>query len=262
MQFCHISYQRYLIQDLALYVPVADVCVGMANALEQMPSSVGSMRFHVKYYPPADQRFKGQRLCGGNVESDPLTVAYRNATQKMTIVDVHGMLGTPELFWPKQVNEANPAPFWPNLKYMELYYHIIDPSGEWFFEPDAYGTRRHQADLPLHGLPTGYTPIEDMYPMQNRYTADQNKMDDFYLAVAKAVTNMPKLQHLRLQALTYWNGQVSPFHVFKFTADQRVGRAIWSGSPPFEPGNDVLKAWHQMAYERGLFLSFESRNTE
>lgn len=247
---------------MALHILVANVLIGMANALEQMPNSVGSMRFHVKYYPPADQRFKGQRVFGGNVESDPLTVAYRNATQKMTIVDVHGMLGTPELFWPKQINEANPAPFWPNLKYMELYYHILDPTGEWFFEPDAYGNRRHQADLPLHGLPASYTPREDMLPMQNRYTADQNKMDDFYTAAAKAATNMPKLQHLRLQALTYWNGQVAPFHVFKFTTDQRVGRATWSGSPPFEPSIDVFKAWRQMASKRGLFLSFESKNTE
>lgn len=234
----------------------------MANALEQMPSGVGSMRFHVHYHPPADQRFKGQNFCKGSVESDPLTVAYRNATQKMTIVDAHGMLGTPELFWPKQVNETNPAPFWPNLKYMELYYHILDPTGEWFFEPDAYGNRRHQADLPLHDLPVSYTPREDMVPMQNRYTADQNKMDDFYTAVAKAVGNMPKLQHLRLQALTYWNGRVAPFHVFKLTLDQRVGRAIWSGSPPFDPSIDVLKAWRRMAYERGLSLSFESNKTE
>ncbi|KAI1110141.1 hypothetical protein F5Y14DRAFT_465898 [Nemania sp. NC0429] len=234
----------------------------MASALDQMASSIGSMRFHVKYYPPADQRYKGEKLYNSDVESDPLTVAYRNATQKMTIVDVHGMLGTPELFWPKEVNEANPAPFWPNLKYMELHYHILDPAGEWFFVPDAYGNRRVQAELPLHDLPMVFTPREDMNPLQNRYTADQDKMDDFYIVVAKAVTNMPKLQHLRLQALMYWNGQIVPFHVFTFTTDERVSRAVWSGSPPFEPSIDVLKAWRAMAYERGLYLSFESTRTE
>ncbi|KAI1128034.1 hypothetical protein F5Y10DRAFT_292379 [Nemania abortiva] len=231
----------------------------MAKALEEMPSSVRSMRFHVKYYPPSDQSFKGQRLCEGDEESDPLTVAYRNTTQKMTIVNAHGMLGTPELFWPKQVNEANPAPFWPSLKYMELYYHLLDPTGEWFFEPDAYEPRRQQADLPFHDLPARYLPDEDARPMQNRFTADQNKMDDFYLAVSKAVANMPKLERLHLQALTYWNGRLAPLHVFMFHSNGRFARAIWGGVPPFMPSIEVLDAWRKMAYERSLYLAFEWR---
>ncbi|KAI0456032.1 hypothetical protein F5B21DRAFT_502783 [Xylaria acuta] len=234
----------------------------MAKALENMPGSVGSMRFHVKHCPPADQTFNGQRLCEDNDESDPLTKACRNATQKMTIADIHGMLGTPELFWPKVVNAANPAPFWPNLKYMELYYHILGPTGEWFFEPDTHESPRQQADLPFHDLPARYTPRQDLNPMQNRYTANQDKMDEFYSAVAKAVANMPKLQHLRVQALTYWAGGIAPFHVFVFKTDGRVGRATWSGTPPFEPSTHVLKAWRKMAYERGMFLNLKSKDAE
>lgn len=237
---------------------VINMFVGMAKAFEEIPSGVGTMRFHVKYYPPADQTFDGQNLCEGNDDSDPLTIAYRNATQQMTIVDVHGMLGTPELFWPKQVNAVTPAPFWSNLRCMELYYHILDPAGEWFFEPDAYGTRRYQADLPLHYLPARYTPREDARPMQNRYTADQNKMDDFYFALAKAVTNMPRLEHLHTQALTYWDGQLAPFHFFRFDVDGRFARATWGGAPPFLPSMEVVKAWRKMAYERCLFLILAS----
>ncbi|RYC65255.1 hypothetical protein CHU98_g943 [Xylaria longipes] len=234
----------------------------MAKALETMPASVGSMRFHVKHYPPADQRFNGQRLCENNDESDSLTKAYRNSTQKMTIVDVHGMLGTPELFWPKTVGISSPAPFWPNLKYMELYYHILSPTGEWLFEADTHASPRQQAELPFHDLPARYTPREDLCPMQNRYTANQDKMDKFYSAVAKAVANMPKLQHLHVQALTYWAGGIAPFHVFTFKTDGRAGHAIWSGTPPFEPSTHVLKAWHKMAYERGMSLKLESKDTE
>ncbi|KAJ8119417.1 hypothetical protein ONZ43_g3625 [Nemania bipapillata] len=234
----------------------------MAKALEEMPSSVRSMRFHVKYYPPADQSFRGERLCEGTDEPDPLTLAYRNATQKMTIVDVHGMLGTPELFWPQQVNAANPAPFWSNLKYMELYYHILDPAGEWFFEPDGYGNRRYQADLALHYLPARYTPREDVRPMQNRYTPNMNKMDEFYTALAKAVTNMPRLEYLHAQAITYWSGEVTPFHFFRFESDGKFARATWGGAPPFLPGMDVIKAWHRMAYERSLFLIFRWEETQ
>ncbi|KAI0914574.1 hypothetical protein F4823DRAFT_621572 [Ustulina deusta] len=234
----------------------------MAKALEKMSGGVSSMRFSVVYHPPADQTFRGQRTCEESDQSDPLTVAYRNTTQKMTVVDVHGMLWTPELFWPNQVNAANPAPFWPNLKYMELYYHIMDPTGEWLFEPDRYGNRRQQADLPFFDLPPDLTATEDLRPMQNRYTANQDKMDDFYTVVAKAVANMPKLKHLRLQAITYWAGRLTPFHVFTLTIEGRMGHATWSGAPPFEPSIDVLKAWRTMAYERGLVLSFESQHSE
>ncbi|KAI1151810.1 hypothetical protein F4825DRAFT_421554 [Nemania diffusa] len=148
------------------------------------------------------------------------------------------MLGTPELFWPKQVNAVTPAPFWSNLRCMELYYHILDPA--------------------LHYLPARYTPREDARPMQNRYTADQNKMDDFYFALAKAVTNMPRLEHLHTQALTYWDGQLAPFHFFRFDVDGRFARATWGGAPPFLPSMEVVKAWRKMAYERCLFLILAS----
>ncbi|KAI0407030.1 hypothetical protein F4802DRAFT_555403 [Xylaria palmicola] len=233
----------------------------MGKALDNMPSSVGSMRFYVKYYTPADQRYDGQRVCQGD-ESDPLTTAYRKATQQMTIVDAHGLLGTPELFWPKKLSADSPEPVWPRLKYMELYYHILNPSGEWLFEPDSTMSPRQQADLPLHGLPAKYTPEEDMHPFQNRYTATQEKMDDFYSAVAKAVANMPKLAYLRLQAITYWSGNIAPFHVFEFSTDGRTGRATWSGTPPFEPGADVLEAWRKMADKRGLLISLESKKSK
>ncbi|KAF2966273.1 hypothetical protein GQX73_g7303 [Xylaria multiplex] len=234
----------------------------MALALEQISDSVRSMKFNVIYYPPADHRFSGQRTCEDGNQSDPLTVAYRNTTQKMIVVDVYGMLGTPELFWPKEVNAANPAPFWPNLKRMELYYHILDPTGEWLFDSDSHTDSRHQADLPFFNPPTNVIPAEDFSPMQNRFTANQQKMDDFYSAVAKAVANMPKLEHLRLQAITYWDGNVAPFHVFKFTLDGTMGCATWSGTPPFEPSVDVIGAWRKMARERDLFLSFESKDPE
>ncbi|KAI0539188.1 hypothetical protein GGR58DRAFT_465500 [Xylaria digitata] len=234
----------------------------MAKALEQMSDGVRSMRFNVVYYPPADQSFPGNRTCEEGNQSDPLTVAYRNVTQKMTVVDVHGMLGTPELFWPKEVNAESPAPFWPNLKRMELQYHILDPTGEWLFDSDSRPGSRHQADLPFFDLPSNLIPTEDLVPMQNRYTANQQKMDDFYSAVAKAVANMPKLEHLRVQAITYWNGNIAPFHVFKFTLNGIMGRATWSGTPPFKPSVDVIGAWHKMAYERDLFLEFESKYPE
>ncbi|KAI1353222.1 hypothetical protein F5Y01DRAFT_303428 [Xylaria sp. FL0043] len=235
----------------------------MAKVLDQMSSSVSSMRFSIAYSTPADQTFQGQRTCeSDDHNSDSLTIAFRNATQKMTAVDVHGMLGTPELFWPAQVSEANPAPSWPNLKYMELYYHILDPTGEWLFDADTHSNPRVQADLPFYDLPIHLMPQEDIQPIQNRFTADQEKTDAFYNAVAKAVGNMPKLKYLHVQAITFLDGRLKPLHAFTLTIEGRVAHAVWSGSPPFEPSVDVLKLWRKMAYERSLILTLESKDSE
>ncbi|KAI0973181.1 hypothetical protein F4678DRAFT_428168 [Xylaria arbuscula] len=232
----------------------------MAKTLDQMPKTVSSMRFNVAYYPPADQRFQGPRTYEGEDKSDPLSVAFRKATQKMTVVDVHGMLGTPELFWPN--NPASLAPVWPNLEDMVLYYHIINPAGEWLFEPDRGPIRRIQADLPFYDLPPEMVPDEDIRPMQNRFTPNEDMMEAFYIAIAKAVTHMPKLKHLHCQAITFWNSRIVPLHVLRVKIEDRIAHATWSGNPPFEPTADTLKAWRMMAYERGFFLSLEARSSE
>ncbi|KAI1293398.1 hypothetical protein F5Y03DRAFT_374156 [Xylaria venustula] len=232
----------------------------MAKTLDQMPKTVNSMKFNIAYYPPADQRFPGQRTYEGEDQSDPLSVAFRSATQQMTVVDVHGMLGTPELFWPK--NPASPAPSWPNLKDMVLYYHIINPAGEWLFGPDRGRFRRVQAELPFYDLPPEMTPDEDNHPMQNRFTPNEDMMEAFYIAIAKAVTHMPKLKHLHCQAITYWNNHIVPFHRFKVKIEEdRTALATWGGIPAFEPTANTLKAWRMMARERGLDLTFESRTS-
>ncbi|GAP90133.1 putative F-box cyclin-like [Rosellinia necatrix] len=234
----------------------------MAKALDEMPSTVGSMKFHVQYFVPANQRYSGKKAYADTDVCDPLTVAYRNTTQKMTIVDTYGMLGTPELFWPRQVDAANPAPFWPNLKYMEVFYHIHDPDGEWLFGKDLREPIRVLADTPMHDLPPIYTPTRDKRPLQYRWTAYQNKMDEFYSSVVKAVANMPKLVHLRLQAITFWAKSLTPLHAFEFNIEGRVGYASWIGIPPFNPSDEVLKAWRVMAYERGISLTFEWREKD
>jgi hypothetical protein len=234
----------------------------MAKALDVMPAGVGSMRFHLEYHPPADQRKAGQKTRDENGGSDALTVSFRNASQKMTIVDVHGMLWTPELFWPKQVSTTSPEPSWPNLKYMELYYHIIGPNGKWVFEEDAHSEPRIQAELPTYDLPANDTAAEDFRPMQNRYTAKQDKMNMFYTTVCKAVSKMPKLEHLRLQALTYWKGRTAPFHVFEYNITGRVAHATWYGIPPFKPNVDVLNAWKMLAYDNNISIHFDWKEKE
>ncbi|TRX90435.1 hypothetical protein FHL15_008604 [Xylaria flabelliformis] len=59
---------------------------------------------------------------------------------------------------------------------------------------------KHLANKPnCHSTtPARYTPKEDLCPMKNRYTGNQDKMDELYSAIAKAVAKMPKLQPLQV----------------------------------------------------------------
>ncbi|KAI3326563.1 hypothetical protein HD806DRAFT_532191 [Xylariaceae sp. AK1471] len=222
----------------------------MADALKIMPISVEIMKLSIKHSPPANQNCAGQKLCGSG-QGDPLTIAFRNASQKMKAVDVYGMLGTPELFWPARISEANSAPKWPELKRMVVDYHILNPFGEWLFSKNSEPVRR-QGKQPFLNLYANYTAQED-----------EEKMSAIYSAVCKAIGQMPKLEYLRLEALFFgYYGNTRPSHVFEFMIKDRVAHATWTGEPPYRPCEDSANAWKRMAYERDLTIQFEWTETK
>ncbi|KAI1178213.1 hypothetical protein F4777DRAFT_595277 [Nemania sp. FL0916] len=228
----------------------------IAAALGSLPAGVEKLYFSVDYHPPANQSFLGQNLCQGGNASDLLTVAFRNISQRLKAVCVDGMLGTPELLFPKQVSEAESAPFWPHLKRMELRFHILEPTGEWLFEPERSEEPLVRFFEAFHGLPPHLTPEEDKNPMQNRYAPNQLKMNEFYIAVARAVNNMPQLEFMCLQAITYDGHVLCPSHTFRLVIEDRDARAGWTGDPVFSPSRNVREEWARMAHSRDLDLEF------
>jgi len=234
--------------------------IALAKALGQLPSDLDEMNLYIEYCPPANQVFTAQSTLDEHGNPDELTTAWRRATQKMSIVRTFGMLWTPELFWPKQISDADPEPSWPRLKHLTVQYHIVDPAGDWIFEADHYPPYRAQLVRPRYRVPQSYgPPLEDAQPSQFRFTAMQEKMDEFYSTLAKAATNMPKLEVLYVQAITYWGYDVVPFHMFCLLIDDynRTARVVWSGNPRYEPSDQVLRQWRTMAYIRDLSLRFE-----
>jgi hypothetical protein len=218
------------------------------------------MSLHVEYCPPSNQSFTAQSTLYEQDYPDELTTAWRHATQKMSVVRTFGMLWTPELFWPKHISEANPEPSWPRLKHMAVGYHIVDPARDWVFEADHYPPYRAQLVQTKYPVPLSYDPpFEDAQPSQFRFTPMQEKMDEFYSTLAKAATHMPKLEILYVQAITYWGHGVLPFHTFRLLIDDynRTARVIWTGSPRYEPSDQVLRDWRTMASIRDLNLTFE-----
>lgn len=112
-------------------------------------------------------------------------------------------------FWPTDGNEAIPS--WPNLEVLNVTFHIVTPSGEWYFNP-----------LQKAGSKTGYTitkadypPYEEVDPdlddvdeldwndileEQNRVVPNEDTLIPLLRSFSRATTNMSRLKQALLWA--------------------------------------------------------------
>lgn len=236
-------------------------CLELAEALGSLPPSVKTFYLDIEYYPPGDQdRSLPSMLMLDEIE-DRFTSAFRRASQKFEDIELYGALATPQLFWPKQPQPEHALPFWPDLKIIRLFYHIITPEGEWLFEKDEGPDPRHTEITYPYLLHPDNIPDEDRHPNQFRFTPKQDLLDEFYLAVAHAVARMPKLRQMFLASINFdeeWN-HFENFHIhnFELKINGRVGTATWTSCPLFTPSDAVIKAWEKMAYDRDIKLVIE-----
>ncbi|KAI1435578.1 hypothetical protein GGR50DRAFT_655681 [Xylaria sp. CBS 124048] len=242
----------------------------MAETLHLMPAGVTDFKFHVLYATQAAQELDPPNIMPEGEESDPLTVAFRQVSQRLTVVRVHGMLGTPELFWPFRIDAHNPEPFWPSLEYMEVYYHIVNPKGEWIFTSEDEtedwppgAEPRFEAHESIHDWPDsiGY-PEEDEWFYQDRIVADPRHMDGFYTSVAYAISKMPKLKQMRLHAIVYWETKLSPMHCFEYKRQGEQAIASWYALHRYKPSDSVLRDWEGMASAQGLDLEMRFKEPD
>ncbi|OTA97800.1 hypothetical protein M434DRAFT_379227 [Hypoxylon sp. CO27-5] len=157
---------------------------------------------------------------------DRVASALRRLSQKLESLEFRDVLGSPQLFWPKQPTPELPTPYWPDLSYVVIDYEPQMPSGERLFQIDG---QRH--------------PI-------------QTRLDEFYRAVAFAITRMPKLWAMHLTAqLTREIGTPSYYyHLFTFVARRKVAIATWYALPRYVPCEEIIQIFKQAAHHRDLEL--------
>jgi hypothetical protein len=114
------------------------------------------------------------------------------------------------LFWP----EEGSAPVWPHLQDLFIKFHMVTPSGSWYFQgPRGEGgaMRGHEIDE------SSYPPYEEDPDCVNysshldlglgysfRVSPNDEIMYPFLASFAMAAANMPKLRHAVLWSFLRW----------------------------------------------------------
>ncbi|KAI0836669.1 hypothetical protein F5Y06DRAFT_298355 [Hypoxylon sp. FL0890] len=214
-----------------------------------------------EYLPPLNHDFKPPVLHNPDTQSDSVSCAIRKLTQRTKEINIYGILGSTELFWPKDYQPGAPKPYWQSLEYLKISYHPITPCGKWLFERDhSWRARVMNKQLFVRPEPREGRANEDYHAYQWRHTAIQKDMDEFYIAVGLAMANMPKLSTLELNAINLpaWRWDEKPLHAFSFkVCSNTEAVATWHSSPIFQPGPEVLHVWNQSAFKRGLELTIQ-----
>jgi hypothetical protein len=143
---------------------------------------------------PFDQRPTHPSVVPPELTYDPFSSALRNFSQNATTLDLDAQLDS-TLFWPSPDEQNTSIPVWPHLKTLDIKLSMVSPSGEWYFT----GPRPldNIEDDPRRGIIGGDVAPGYSY-CEFRAYPDPETFDPFLAALAKAVANMPVLDHFML----------------------------------------------------------------
>ncbi|EMR69368.1 hypothetical protein UCREL1_3597 [Eutypa lata UCREL1] len=161
---------------------------------------------------------------------DVLSCTLREVSHGLTTLKIRGPIG-PQFFWPLKDSKAD-TPYWPNLRSLGGFLYVYLPGGTWLF--------KHAA---LDG-----TSCEVC-----AWRPNTEALNELYLAVAKAVSRMPRLE---IMALRTTNRPM--FHDFRFKVIGRRAYLRWHSTPKFEPSDQVLHLWEKVVESRDLELDVAS----
>ncbi|KAF2821353.1 hypothetical protein CC86DRAFT_459023 [Ophiobolus disseminans] len=148
---------------------------------------------------------------------DPFSTSLRILSYHLVKLTLRAQLDK-TLFWP----EDQSTPAWPNLQRLSVMFHMVSPSGVWYFE----GPRGEGGDLTGYELDaSAYPPLEtteedkrydgndltnhrsfqDTYCFWFRISPNDDILGPFLASFAKAAANMPKLEQAVLWSPLRWD---------------------------------------------------------
>lgn len=153
---------------------------------------------------------------------DPFSSSLRTLSYRLRRMELR-IMADETLFWPHP-SDAKTSAFWPNMEYLNIMFSPSMPSGSWYFkgplgeggnargyqilEEEAYPELRdddveRRGDCDYRQLSCGFRSNE--YPDSNRVitfriSPNEEMINPFLKAFAKAATNMPRLKEALLWA--------------------------------------------------------------
>ncbi|KAI2473170.1 hypothetical protein F4781DRAFT_427581 [Annulohypoxylon bovei var. microspora] len=225
----------------------------LANAIDALPK-LEWFELNIEYYPPHNHDFDPPSL----YETDPVSCALRRLGKRTKSLCIYGALASTELFWPIHGSNPTPEPDWGSLERLSLSFHPITPNGKWWFKNDEDSKIRDIELIVTSPEPDEIRAEEDDEWNLWRHAPIQRCMDEFYMAVGRAVAKMPKLVFMHLESAAHLIEPANrKFHIHHFVFDvwqNRRAIAFWYSMPGYEPSDAVMKVWERSAYERALEL--------
>jgi hypothetical protein len=132
-----------------------------------------------------DQRDRGENLVPSRMSYDPLSTALRVFSQNLTSMHLTACVDS-TIFWPSPHETNAVTPQWPHLKELYVNFSMLTPSGDWYFTGPNYDPDNDVFD------------DEEFYWSYYRVDPDPVTFTPFIDAFAKAVKNMPVLEHFEL----------------------------------------------------------------
>jgi hypothetical protein len=247
VRFCYFSY---------LAGAVLLICrnfKAFAKSLLCWPSTLEHLDLIYQCHPPRDEKYAPPNLIivGMFGPEDLFSTDLRILSQQLTTLKLGWLTVGTNLFWPFEAkNDGNSSiaqlPHWPRLKFFELEYNPVAPTGKWLFElpcgeqiPEAEGPRIPFSDY----LPEELIPLpEDQVLRPFRAKAVDDLMSDFYEAAGRAATRMPCLENMCLRPVMAFQR-----HWFEYNVGYGRATVTWGSNPEFLPEERVLGVWREAA---------------
>ncbi|KAI0599803.1 hypothetical protein F4775DRAFT_548352 [Biscogniauxia sp. FL1348] len=151
---------------------------------------------------------------------DPLSSGIRMLSRSMTDLDLQ-ICADKTLFWPSPDEKGSDAPSWPHLERLKVRFHIISPSGAWYFQgPRGEGREPSKFEVGQKNYP----PLEDnetdrywddvwddeggreenINPDMFRVVPNDEVIEPFLEAFARALGNMRAIKEAELSTSLVW----------------------------------------------------------
>ncbi|CAI7636688.1 unnamed protein product [Penicillium viridicatum] len=233
-----------------------------ADSIQFLPLAIRDLTVDFAYSTPEDEKYP-PAASTAEENTDPLSSRLREFSQQLTVMGGNQCVLGKELFWP--LNGDNPEPpFWPHLTGVSVDYIPVTPCGKWMFEQDDDA---EEPDYDSDSLGSYYDDMDDtdqdwVPPEDRKCRLFRTKFvhelfNQYYLSAGKAALRMPKLDSMLLDV------SHRPQHRFWYQVENEVAKATWSSEDDpkaFEPSDEVLQIWNQVALEHtghGLEVEFE-----
>ncbi|KAK0618807.1 hypothetical protein DIS24_g11506 [Lasiodiplodia hormozganensis] len=206
LELCNVSFHDEQTVDPGVRI---DYRKALGESLYQIPDTC--KRFYASFEHCITEAPKSQPGFVPN-SVDSLCLGLQSLSTQLVNISLEMLTISPALFWPQGEGDVATAPHWPNLEYFYIRYSPISASGEPFAHSDP--------DRPNQELTNG-----------------------LFVAVGKAVRNMPALQIMDLEMAPELDFQV----LFSYVFDKADGvfQAKWSGTgETLKLSPDVLRAFN------------------